>query len=144
MQESSPSGSLDRAPCVLVVGAGPTGLLLASELVRRDVDCLLIDAHDAPLGWDRATVVHERSIEVFEALGLADRLIDQSVKVRGAQLRSDGSPLGVVDLGSAGSRYGFDLGLSEEVVESVLTQHLEDHGGAVTRSTRLVGMRDAR
>jgi 2-polyprenyl-6-methoxyphenol hydroxylase-like FAD-dependent oxidoreductase len=48
----------------------------------------------------------------------------------------------VVDLGSAGSRYGFDLGLSEEVVESVLTQHLEDHGGAVTRSTRLVGMRD--
>ena len=142
MQESSPSGSLDRDPCVLVVGAGPTGLLLASELVRRDVDCLLIDAHDAPLGWDRATVVHERSIEIFEALGLADRLIDRSVKVRGAQLRSDGSALGVVDLGSAGSRYGFDLGLSEEVVESVLTQHLEAHGGAVARSTRLVGMRE--
>jgi 2-polyprenyl-6-methoxyphenol hydroxylase-like FAD-dependent oxidoreductase len=113
MRESSSSGSLNLDPCVLVVGAGPTGLLLATELVRREVDCLLIDAHDAPLGWDRATVVHERSIEIFEALGVADRLIGQSVKVRGAQLRSDGSALGVVDLGSAGSRYGFDLGLSE-------------------------------
>jgi 2-polyprenyl-6-methoxyphenol hydroxylase-like FAD-dependent oxidoreductase len=134
--------SRDLTTCVLVVGSGPTGLLLASELVRRDVDCLLIDAHDTPLGWDRATVVHERTIEVFEALGLADDLIDQSVKVRGAQLRSDGSPLGVVNLGSAGSRYRFDLGVSEEVVESVLTRLLEDHGGAVTRSTLLVGIRD--
>ena len=48
----------------------------------------------------------------------------------------------MVDLGSAGSRYGFDLGLSEEVVESVLTEHLEAHGGAVARSTRLVGMQE--
>jgi FAD binding domain len=63
---------------VLVVGAGPTGLLLTAELLRRQVDCLLIDAHDAPLQWDRATV-HERSIEVFEALGLAERLLDQAV-----------------------------------------------------------------
>ena len=54
---------------MLVVGAGPTGLLLAAELERRDVECLLIDALDAPRGWDRATVVHERSLEIFEALG---------------------------------------------------------------------------
>jgi 2-polyprenyl-6-methoxyphenol hydroxylase-like FAD-dependent oxidoreductase len=53
-------------------------MLVAAELRRRDVDCLLIDAHDAPLGWDRATVVHERSIEVFESLGLVDRFLDQA------------------------------------------------------------------
>jgi len=38
----------DPSPQVLVVGAGPTGLLLAAELERRDVPCLLIDALDAP------------------------------------------------------------------------------------------------
>jgi 2-polyprenyl-6-methoxyphenol hydroxylase-like FAD-dependent oxidoreductase len=43
-------------------------------------------------------------------------------------------------LAVAGGRYGFDLGLSEEVTESVITAYLEDHGGAVTRATRLVGM----
>lgn len=68
---------------MLVVGAGPTGLLLAAELARRDVDCLLIDAHDAPLDWDRATVVHTRSIEIFEPLGLADRILDQAVRGSG-------------------------------------------------------------
>jgi 2-polyprenyl-6-methoxyphenol hydroxylase-like FAD-dependent oxidoreductase len=125
---------------VLVVGAGPTGLLLAAELARRDVDCLLIDAHDAPLDWDRATVVHTRSIEIFEALGLAGRILEQGVRVRGSDLRSDGQTLARLDHGLAGSRYGFDLGLSENVTESVLTSYLEQHGGTVTRSTRLVGI----
>lgn len=58
-----------RRPAVLVVGAGPTGLLLAAELQRRGVPCHLIDARPAPLHWDRATVVHPRSLEVFESLG---------------------------------------------------------------------------
>ncbi|MGH9033500.1 MAG: FAD-dependent monooxygenase [Acidimicrobiia bacterium] len=38
---------------MLVVGAGPTGLLLTAELERRGISTLLVDAHDAPLGWDR-------------------------------------------------------------------------------------------
>src|SRR5687767_9463583 len=69
----------DASAQVVVVGAGPTGLLLAAELERRDVACLLIDALDAPRGWDRATVVHPRSMEVFEALGLVERFLDQGV-----------------------------------------------------------------
>src|SRR5690606_35209911 len=59
--------AMDKAT-VLVVGAGPTGLLAAAELQRRGVDCLLIDAHDRPPGWDRATVVHPRSLEIFDQL----------------------------------------------------------------------------
>ena len=129
MSGKSAAASPPGDPSVVVVGAGPTGLLLAAELARRDVDCLLIDAHDAPLGWDRATVVHARSIEIFEALGLVDRFLDEGVKVRGARLRSDGQPLGEMNLGLADSRYGFDLGVSEEFTESVLTDYLEDHGG---------------
>lgn len=138
---SSPT-SPDRRPPVVVVGAGPTGLLLAAELARRDVDCVLIDAHDAPLGWDRATIVHARSIEIFEALGLADLILHQGVKIRGSRLRSNGQMLGTLDLGLAGGRYGFDLGLSEDATEAVLTGYLEHHGGSVTRGTRLVGIRE--
>jgi 2-polyprenyl-6-methoxyphenol hydroxylase-like FAD-dependent oxidoreductase len=131
---------VNPSPQVLIVGAGPTGLLATVELARRGIDCLLIDALDAPRSWDRATVVHPRSMEIFEALGLADRFLDEGVKTRAARFRSDGETLGELNLALADSRYGFDLGISEEVTESVLTSYLERLGGAVTRSTRLVGL----
>ena len=130
-----------RSTQVLVVGAGPTGLLLASELERRGVSCVLIDALDAPRGWDRATVVHPRSMEIFEALGLADRFLERGVKTRKARIRSGGEVLGDLDLELNEGRYPFDLGLSEEVTESIVTEHLERHGGGVTRSSRLVDVR---
>ncbi|TCK29006.1 4,5-epoxidase [Ancylobacter aquaticus] len=127
---------------VLVVGAGPTGLLLAAELVRRGVGCLLIDEHDRPLSWDRATVVHPRSVEIFDALGLAGPLLEAGVRQRMARIHSDGAVLGEIDLALSGSRFPFNVGVSEEVTEGILTRHLEGFGGRVTRGTRLVGLEE--
>jgi 2-polyprenyl-6-methoxyphenol hydroxylase-like FAD-dependent oxidoreductase len=129
-----------RGPATLVVGAGPTGLLLASELQRRGVPCHLIDARPAPLHWDRATVVHPRSLEVFESLGLVDRFLDVGCRQRTIKIHSGGQVLGTMDLSTCGSIYGFNLGLSEEVTESILTDYLHQHGGEVNRSSRLVGL----
>ena len=53
---------------VLIIGAGPMGLTVGLELARRGVDFLLIDKHPEPLPWDRATVIHSRTLEIFEAL----------------------------------------------------------------------------
>src|SRR5262249_43603680 len=111
---------------VLVVGAGPTGLLLASELHRRRVRCHVIDAHPAPLHWDRATVVHPRSLEVFDSLGLLEPLLAAGVKQR------------MVRLSICGSRYGLNIGVSEEVTESILTEYLHQQGGEVVRSSRVI------
>jgi 2-polyprenyl-6-methoxyphenol hydroxylase-like FAD-dependent oxidoreductase len=124
---------------VLVVGAGPTGLLLAAELQRRGVSCKLIDARQGPLHWDRATVIHPRSLEVFESLGLVDRFLQAGTKQRGVKMYSGGQLLGALDLSECGSRYGFNLGLSEEATESILTDYLNALGGTVHRSTSLVG-----
>ena len=129
---------------VLVVGVGPTGFLLAAELHRRRVVCRLIDAHSAPLHWDRATVVHPRSLEVFESLGLLESFLAAGVKQRVARLHSGGSLLGEIDLSSCGSRYGFNLGISEEVTESILTDYLRGQGGGIVRGSRLVGLRSTR
>src|SRR6516164_5275519 len=127
---------------VLVVGAGPTGLLLASELHRRRVECRVIDAHAAPLHWDRATVVHPRSLELFESLGLLGPLLAAGVKQRVARVDSRGGVLGEIDLSICGSRYGFNIGISEEVTESVLTEYLHRQGGQVIRSCSLVELVD--
>jgi 2-polyprenyl-6-methoxyphenol hydroxylase-like FAD-dependent oxidoreductase len=125
---------------VLVVGAGPTGLLLASELHRRGVPCHLIDARPGPNHWDRATVVHPRSLQIFEALGLVEKLLDVGCKQRVVKIFSTGKMLGEIDLSTSGSVYGFNLGVSEEVTESILTDYLHKHGGEVIRSSRLVGL----
>lgn len=129
---------------VLIAGAGPTGLLLAAELQRRGVSCRLVDAHDAPLHWDRATVVHPRSLEVFESLGIVEPFLAAGVKQRRAVLHADGGVLGDIDLALCGSRYGFNLGLSEEVTEAILTGYLQRQGGTVQRATRLVDLIDRR
>jgi 2-polyprenyl-6-methoxyphenol hydroxylase-like FAD-dependent oxidoreductase len=129
-----------RDPAVLVVGAGPTGLLLASELQRRGVPCHLVDSRPAALHWDRATVVHPRSLEVFESLGIVDRFLDAGCRQRTIKIHSGGQVLGTMDLSTCGSRYGFNLGVSEEVTESLLTDYLHQNGGEVNRSSRLVGL----
>ena len=113
-------------PDVLVVGAGPTGLLLAAELHRRGVPCLLVDAHTQLNHWDRATVVHPRSLELFESLGLADQFLDAGTPQRGATLHSGGEVLGSFDTAIAGSRYAYDIGVSEEITERILTSYLTD------------------
>jgi 2-polyprenyl-6-methoxyphenol hydroxylase-like FAD-dependent oxidoreductase len=97
---------------VLVVGAGPTGLLLASEPLRRGVECRIIDAHPSALPLDRATVVHPRSMEVLESLELAELLLSAGVKQHMARIQLGGNLLGEIDLSRCGSRYGFNLGVS--------------------------------
>src|SRR5229473_4282813 len=91
-KEAPEDGNAERAgdpSSVLVVGAGPTGLLLASELQRRGVPCHLIDARSGPLHWDRATVVHPRSLEVFESLGLIGRFLDAGTRQRAIKIHSE-------------------------------------------------------
>jgi len=126
---------------VLVVGAGPTGLLLAAELNRRGVNTRIIDSHSAPLHWDRATVVHPRSLEVFESLGILEPLLAQGVKQRSVRIHSAGSVLGEMDLATCGSRYGFNIGVSEEVTEAILGDYLAQQGGVVSRLSTLVDWR---
>jgi 2-polyprenyl-6-methoxyphenol hydroxylase-like FAD-dependent oxidoreductase len=125
---------------VLVVGAGPTGLLMAAELQRRGVDCLLIDAHEQPMEWDRATVVHPRSLEILDALGISEPLLTAGVKQRRARIHAGGALLGEIDLALCGSRYPFNIGISEEVTEAILTGYLASHGGEVARATTLIGL----
>ncbi len=125
---------------VLVVGAGPTGLTLAVELRRRGVDALLIDALEEPQKWDRATVVHPRSLEVFEALGIVRGFTEAGAPQRAARLYSAGEVLVEVDFSLSGASYDHNLGLSEEMTERLLTGRLNSEGGQVERSTRLLSM----
>jgi 2-polyprenyl-6-methoxyphenol hydroxylase-like FAD-dependent oxidoreductase len=60
---------------VLIVGAGPTGLTLAVDLIRRRISCRLIDAAETPFTGSRGKGIQPRTLEIFEDLGVIDPIL---------------------------------------------------------------------
>src|SRR5206468_10614336 len=75
---------------VLVVGAGPTGLMLANQLVRRGVRVRIIDRHAGPARESRALGVDRKSLEIYAHLGIADQAVALGKRADGAVLWAQG------------------------------------------------------
>ena len=63
-----------RDPDVLIVGAGPAGMILAHELLRRGVRCRMVEKRPSPSGSTRAFTLHARTMEMFDHMGVASRI----------------------------------------------------------------------
>ena len=59
---------------VLIVGAGPTGLILAHELLRRGIACRMVERRTKPSGSTRAFTLHARTMEMFDHMGIAPHI----------------------------------------------------------------------
>jgi 2-polyprenyl-6-methoxyphenol hydroxylase-like FAD-dependent oxidoreductase len=77
---------------VLIVGAGPTGLMLANQLARRRVRCAIVDRHAGPALQTRALGVQARTLEIYAKLGVADRALELGKRGTGANLWEEGRP----------------------------------------------------
>src|SRR4051794_17515831 len=72
-------GGLPDAVDVLIVGCGPAGLVLAAQLAHfPDITTAVVDRRDGPLEVGQADGVACRTVEMFEAFGLATRLVDEA------------------------------------------------------------------
>jgi len=127
---------------VLIVGAGPTGLTLACELARSGVSFCLIEAATGPQPGSRGKGIQPRTLEVFDDLGIVDRVIANGRM--GMPIRST-APDGKVTLGGTetlGDRpdvpYPASLVTPEWRVEESLRLRLTELGGAVEFGTALV------
>jgi 2-polyprenyl-6-methoxyphenol hydroxylase-like FAD-dependent oxidoreductase len=127
----------ERLP-VLVVGAGPVGLVLACELARRDVAIRVVDKLAAPTDESRAIVVHARSLEMMERIGVADALIATGVEVTAATFHADGKTLARVALDTVDSPYPFSISTAQTETERVLTERLAELGVGIERGVELV------
>jgi len=125
---------------VLIIGAGPTGLMMASELTRLGVRCRIIDktAEISPLS--RALAIHARTLEIFENIGIADQFVSAGVKAHGASFYASGKRIAHLSFDNIESRYNFALMLPQDETESLLARHLENLGVKVERSTELAGL----
>src|SRR2546428_3681366 len=128
---------------VLVVGAGPTGLLLANQLVRRGVRVRIIDRHAGPALQTRALGVQARTLEIYSHLGIAERAVELGKRATGADLWVHGRRTARVPLGDIGrdlSPYPFLLILGQDDNERLLGEALRNRGMVVQWNTELVGL----
>jgi 2-polyprenyl-6-methoxyphenol hydroxylase-like FAD-dependent oxidoreductase len=125
---------------ILIIGAGPTGLVLAIELARRGVEHVLIDQRPKPLLWDRAAVIKSRTLEIFAALSLSAEFLRRGTKIRGVDFYGLGTRRASFRLGELDTPFPFTLGLSEGITEQILTQELERLGGRVERGIEFVDL----
>jgi len=130
---------------VLVVGAGPTGLVLALWLAKLGVKARIIDKTAAPGTTSRALAVHARTLELYRQLDLADFVIEHGHKVPAVQLWVKGEPRARVnfeEIASDLTPYPFLHIFPQDEHEKLLIARLEQLGVSVERQTELVGYRD--
>jgi 2-polyprenyl-6-methoxyphenol hydroxylase-like FAD-dependent oxidoreductase len=125
---------------VLIVGAGPTGLMLANQLGRRGVRTTIVDRHAGPAVETRALGVQARTLEIYAKLGLATRALELGKRGTGANIWADGRRTARVPLGEAGrglTPYPFILILGQDDNERIMGEQLREWGLAVQWRTEL-------
>jgi 2-polyprenyl-6-methoxyphenol hydroxylase-like FAD-dependent oxidoreductase len=128
---------------VLVVGAGPTGLMLGNQLVRRGVRTRIIDRHAGPSLETRALGVQARTLEIYAQLGVVDRALELGKRGTGANIWAQGRKMARVPLGETGRNatpYPFILILGQDDNERILGDRLRDFGASVEWNTELIGL----
>lgn len=126
---------------VLIVGAGPTGLVLALWLARLQVPVRLIDRAKEPGVASRALAVQARTLELYGQVDLAQTLVDRGHRVRAVNFWVAGKrrASGVLGgLGAAPSPFPFVLVLPQDEHERLLIDRLAALGVAVERGCELV------
>ncbi|MGO9386317.1 MAG: FAD-dependent monooxygenase [Mycobacterium sp.] len=127
-------------PDVLVVGAGPVGLVAACELARHGIRVRVIDKLTQPTDQSRAIAVHARSLDMFDRMGVVDEMVSTGIKATAMQLYAGHSKLFRVPLGGVDSAFPFTLTTVQTETERVLGEHLESLGITVERGVELVGL----
>ena len=126
---------------VLIVGAGPTGLVLALWLTRLGVPLRIIDKAAEPGTTSRAVGVQARTLELYDQIGLAEAVVDAGVVVPGANLwvgHDRAARLSLERIGRGLSPFPFLLIYPQDAHEKLLIARLNALGVVVDRRTEFL------
>jgi 2-polyprenyl-6-methoxyphenol hydroxylase-like FAD-dependent oxidoreductase len=128
-------------PKLLIVGAGPTGLVLALWLTRMGLPVRIIDRAPGPGTTSRATVIHARNLEFYHQLGIDQIAISGGLELKTLNLWIRGKKAThapVADFGKGMSPYPYILIFPQDKQEQMLTNELNKSGVGIEWNTELI------
>ena len=124
---------------VLIVGAGPVGITMASELARYGLSVRIVDKNIQRTDKSKAIVVWARTLELLDRMGpgVTDRFIQAGLKAEHTNIFANGEQIAHVDLSGVDSAYKFVLLIQQSETERLLEEQLAGFGVKVERRTEL-------
>src|SRR6185295_18504281 len=125
---------------VIIIGAGPTGLSLACQLIRYGIDFVVVEKNAGVTPYSKALGVHARTLEIYEQLDLAREAVGRGTIAGKIRLLEKGEIVGEVDLSNIGeglSPYPYMLVLEQSENERLLYEYLQNHDRNVLWQTEL-------
>src|ERR1700744_3884489 len=92
----------DRHTKVFIIGAGPSGLMMAAQLLRNGVQPIIIDSKQGPTDQSRALAVQARSLEIYRQMGVIDRVMQNGKPAEGLQFNNNGKTIATFPLSNIG------------------------------------------
>ena len=125
---------------ILVVGAGPVGLTMATQLARYGVPCRIVDQKPGITEKSKAVAVHARTMEIFEDIGIIQNALDRGLHCGGGSIFADGDPIIHITMDNLDTPYPFILNLNQSDTEAILSEYLQSLGVEVEWQTELTNL----
>ena len=109
---------------VILVGAGPTGLMLGCLLALRRIPFLMLEKRARCSDHSRSIGIHPPSLALFDQIGLLPRLLEAGNRIDGGIAFWEGDPIGCLDFGALPAAHPFVLTLAQSMTEQLLEEHL--------------------
>lgn len=126
---TSPSPGLDTG--ILIVGAGPIGLFLATECARRGLPFRIVEQNAGQSTHSKALAIFPRTLEIFDMAGLVAPFLEKANRVTTVALASHDKNLARMPFDPAGTPYPFIAMVPQNVTEALLVEELHKRGGRV-------------